>query len=136
MGDVAGLEYMNDDPAEVDVLYAKIVDEEGRLQQAAEAIVDKFVESGLMGRQYDRVKLHVTLMNTLFRKESGDVGDKNDFLENRESFDARPVFEKWGGVRLGRVVIGEVHLSQRRAGRRSKEGYYLPSCIVSLTSCG
>jgi hypothetical protein len=27
----------------------------------------RFVEAGLMKREYDRVKFHVTLMNTLFR---------------------------------------------------------------------
>lgn len=133
---LGGLEYMNDDPAEVDVLYAKIVDKDGKLQTMADKIVTKFVESGLMSRQYDRVKLHATLINTLFRKESGDVGDKNDQGESRESFDARPVLEKWSNIELGLAVIQEVHLSQRRAGKRTKEGYYLPSCIVSLTSCG
>jgi hypothetical protein len=34
------------------------------------------------------------------------------------------------------VEISEIHLSQRRAGRRSAEGYYLPSTILSITTCG
>ena len=38
---ITGLEIMNDDPAEVDVLYAKVDDPSGELQQAAEAIVDR-----------------------------------------------------------------------------------------------
>lgn len=29
-----------------------------------------------MKREYDRVKLHATLLNTLFRKDEGDLGDK------------------------------------------------------------
>jgi hypothetical protein len=29
----------------------------------------------LMRREYDRVKLHLTLINTLFRKEQGGLGD-------------------------------------------------------------
>lgn len=133
--DVSGLEYMNDDPAEVDVLYGKVTDVDGTLQAAADGIVDLFIDSGLMTRQYDKVKLHVTLMNTLFRKDAGDHGDKNDQTE-RESFDSRGVFEGWGDLKLGEVNVTEIHLSQRRAGRRTKEGYYLPSCVVNLISCG
>ena len=38
--------------------------------------VEKFVSSGLMKKEYDKVKLHATLLNTLFRKDEGDIGDK------------------------------------------------------------
>lgn len=55
--EVTGLEYMNDDPGEVDVLYAGVKDDSGTLQKVVEGIVDKFVASGLMRREYDRVKL-------------------------------------------------------------------------------
>jgi hypothetical protein len=44
--------------------------------------VDKFVASGLMRKEYDRVKLHLNL----FKKEQGDLGDK-DLGQARESFD-------------------------------------------------
>ena len=30
-----------------------------------------------MKKEYDRVKLHVTLLNTLFRRDAGDIGDRN-----------------------------------------------------------
>merc|ERR1740129_1363595 len=92
---VCGLEYMNDDPAEVDVLYAKVKDEDGTLQAVADGIVNHFIESGLMTRQYDRVKLHVTLINTIFRRDAGDLGDKNDQME-RESYDSRSILEGRG----------------------------------------
>ena len=39
-----------------------------RLQQVAEQLVENFVSAGLMVREWDRVKLHGTIMNTLFRK--------------------------------------------------------------------
>eukprot|EP00088_Acartia_fossae_P009505 TRINITY_DN14616_c0_g1_i1.p1 TRINITY_DN14616_c0_g1~~TRINITY_DN14616_c0_g1_i1.p1 ORF type:complete len:356 (+),score=78.36 TRINITY_DN14616_c0_g1_i1:43-1110(+) len=132
--EIHGLEIMNDDPGEVDVLYGK-VKESGELQEIAEQIVDKFVDAGLMKREYDRIKFHVTLMNTLFRKDKTDVGDKND-PENRESFDARTILNLYSERRFGKVDISEIHLSQRRAGRRSAEGYYLPSHILKITSCG
>lgn len=114
-------------------------------------IVEKFSNSGLMRKEYDRVKLHVTLLNTLFRKDEGDIGDRhltkvyfsfldstivrNMLFKERESFDAREILETWGGVSLGRVSMSELHLSQRRAGRRTAAGYYLPSAILSVNTC-
>lgn len=41
-----------------------------RLQAIAERLVEHFVSAGLMVREWDRVKLHGTVMNTLFRKDS------------------------------------------------------------------
>jgi len=119
--EISGLEYMNDDPGEVDVLYAGVKDISGNLQKVVDRIVDKFVDSGLMRREYDRVKLHLTLMNTIFRKDQGDLGD-NNMGQCRESFDCRPVLEGWNKLSLGEVKVEEIHLSQRRAGRRTAEG--------------
>ena len=47
---VCGLEIMNDDPAEVDVIYAKITENSQPLQQVADQLVNKFVAAGLMAR--------------------------------------------------------------------------------------
>lgn len=41
-----------------------------RLQVIADRLVEHFVSAGLMVREWDRVKLHGTVMNTLFRKDS------------------------------------------------------------------
>ncbi len=91
---VEGLEIMNDDPSEVDVVYAKVGTnpDSDVLQRLADGLVNRyiffkarrlhnaciksclyfsFVTAGLMVKQYDRVKLHLTLINTLFRTESG-----------------------------------------------------------------
>ena len=114
--------------------------------------VEKFSNSGLMRKEYDRVKLHLTLLNTLFRKDEGDIGDRhltkvcfvqlrsprfetNLLFQERESFDARDILETWGEVSLGRVTMSELHLSQRRAGRRTAAGYYLPSAILAVNTC-
>lgn len=133
---VEGLEIMNDDPSEVDVLYAKI-SQSADLQTVADKIVERFVESGLMRREYDHVKFHVTLMNTLFRKDKTDVGDKSESKsKDRESFDSREILQCFGSHRFGEVSISEIHLSQRRAGRRTPQGYYLPSAILNIVSCG
>uniref|UniRef100_A0A3Q3Q1U4 K Homology domain-containing protein n=1 Tax=Monopterus albus TaxID=43700 RepID=A0A3Q3Q1U4_MONAL len=70
--EVSGIEYMNDDPAMVDVLYAKVrvKDRSDKLQVIADRLVEHFVSAGLMAREWDRVKLHGTVMNTLFRNNS------------------------------------------------------------------
>lgn len=134
--ELTGLEYMNDDPGEVDVLYCGVKDKEGKLQKVVERIVDKFVESGLMRREDESVKLHLTLLNTLFRRDQEEDLVVKAVGRPRESFDCRPVLEGWGSLTLGRVEVGEIHLSQRRAGRRTAEGYYLPSAIMVIGGCG
>lgn len=46
---MAGVEYMNDDPAEVDVLYGKVYVKDGShvLQEVADGVVDHFCSKGL-----------------------------------------------------------------------------------------
>lgn len=41
-----------------------------RLQEIADRLVEHFVSAGLMVREWDTVKLHATVINTLFRKDS------------------------------------------------------------------
>ena len=131
MAMIVGDDY--DDPGDVDVLYGKVRDDSGILQNIVDGIVAKFVQSGLMRRDYDRVKLHVTLLNTLFRKDQGDLGDGE--RKERESFDGRALLASFSQTSLGRVEFTELHLSQRRAGRRTNSGYYLPSAVLSVNSC-
>lgn len=135
--EISGLEIMNDDPSEVDVVYAKVQNDE--LQNLATELVNKFSETGLMPRQFDRVKLHVTVLNTLFRKESDDLGPSStgqgvnrESNNVRETLDARPLLKHFGDFQFGSLSLKEIHLSQRRAGKRSKENYYFPSAIVRL----
>ena len=69
-----------------------------RLQNLADALVDKLVSEGLMKREYDRVKLHATVMNTKQRdspdeqtpakKSRSDVPPR---FKKRTSFDARKI---------------------------------------------
>ena len=65
------------------------------LQTFADRLVDRFVASGIMLREYDRVKLHITVMNSLMRKDPSDaiVSQSNRAsakggTKDRESFDA------------------------------------------------
>lgn len=122
---------------EVDVIYAKVSPSDGsdKLQLLCESLVDAFVQAGLMTRQYERVKIHLTLVNTLFRKDSAGIAE-NELRRGerpRESLDARAVMEIFGERDFCQAEIGEVHLSQRRAGRRTKENYYWPSATIKTT---
>lgn len=127
---IEGLEIMNDDPSEVDVVYGKVKNSE-ELQKLADFLVAKFAESGLMPRQFDRVKLHVTLLNTIFRKGTEDL-ESNSSASGRETLDSRAIMQHFGDFHFGSMILEEIHLSQRRAGKRTKENYYFPSAIVKL----
>lgn len=54
-----------------------------RLQVIADRLVEHFVSAGLMVREWDRVKLHGTVMNTRFRKDrTGRARHINDKLNS------------------------------------------------------
>ncbi|XP_065699391.1 activating signal cointegrator 1 complex subunit 1 isoform X1 [Patagioenas fasciata] len=130
--EVAGVEYMNDDPAVMDVLYAKVRMKDGsdRLQMIADQLVERFVASGLMLKEWDRVKLHATVMNTLFRKDpsaderNSTMTGKSSFKE-RESFNGRNILKHFEHFHFGEVQLDAVRLSQRFSSDTS--GYYATS---------
>ena len=66
----------------------------------ADRLVDRFVSTGLMSREYDHVKLHVTIMNTLMRKDPTGTSEPRQVAprghaahrdRERESFDAQNI---------------------------------------------
>lgn len=132
---LAGIEYMNDDPAEVDVLYARVHFSQGDniLQTLVDNIVDYFAESGLMEKQYDKVKLHLTVMNTLFRDSRGGYEEsKGKDKRARQTFNAVPVFEKFRDFVFGEDVVDTIHLSQRLT--YSRTGYYQDTHSIILSA--
>jgi len=71
-----------------------------RLQMFADRLVDRFVASGMMLHEYDHVKLHITVMNSLMRKDLSNAIVSEDSrtatrtgTKDRESFDATRVIE-------------------------------------------
>ncbi|NXW78420.1 ASCC1 protein, partial [Hirundo rustica] len=133
--EVSGVEYMNDDPAMTDVLYAKVHMKDGsdRLQMIADQLVKQFVASGLMLKEWDRVKLHATVMNTLFRKDpstyraderNNTMTGKSSFKE-RESFNGQNILKLFENFYFGEVQLDSVRLSQRFSSDAS--GYYATS---------
>lgn len=130
---IKGLEYMNDDPAQVDVLYAKVSDSDSGqiLQNIADGIMKTFVNSGFAKKQYDRVKLHATVMNSLRRVDQSIDADFEEKLEKqkkRESFDCRNILKFFGDFDFGTYVLNEIHLSLRFSS--APDGYY--ECISKL----
>uniref|UniRef100_A0A670I967 Activating signal cointegrator 1 complex subunit 1 n=2 Tax=Podarcis muralis TaxID=64176 RepID=A0A670I967_PODMU len=129
--EVAGVEYMNDDPAMMDVLYAKVHLKDGsnKLQHIADRLTDRFVTSGLMMKEWDRVKLHATVMNTIFRKDPSAEEQSNrsagKFFKERESFDGRNILKLFENFCFGEVQLNSVYLSQRFSSDSS--GYYAAS---------
>ncbi|XP_077406868.1 activating signal cointegrator 1 complex subunit 1 isoform X2 [Vanacampus margaritifer] len=133
---VAGIEYMNDDPAMVDVLYAKVnmTDGSDKLQVIADRLVEYFVSVGQMAREWDRVKLHATVMNTRFRKdtaaeEAGVSGRQG--TNEREAFDARNILKTFGANHFGELDLNTVSLSQRYSADRT--GYYASAGSISFS---
>ncbi|NXL86303.1 ASCC1 protein, partial [Alectura lathami] len=136
--EVAGVEYMNDDPAVMDVLYAKVRTKDGsdRLQAIADQLVERFVASGLMLREWDRVKLHATVMNTLFRKDPGGAEERSSAVtgksssKERESFNGRNILKLFENFSFGEAQLDAVLLSQRFSSDAS--GYYATAGRLSL----
>lgn len=69
-----------------------------RLQILADRLVDRFSTTGLMQQEYNRVKLHITVMNTLMRRDPTSIpgerppeGKRGN--KERESFDAMNVMK-------------------------------------------
>lgn len=137
---IKGLEYMNDDPDQVDVLYAKIQSTEGsrRLEDLVNGLVEEFVASGLMRREYDRVKLHLTVMNTLMRKDPNGLvapgGDQRRRAppRDRESFDASNVLRLFGDFNFGSMMVDSIHLSDKLG--VGPDGYYASADRLVLPS--
>ena len=76
--------------------------------------------SGLMKKQFERVKLHATVMNSLCRVDANDENE-NEFSQqntrgnksSRESFDARNILKYFGDYEFGRHVINQLDISIR-----------------------
>ncbi|XP_065179520.1 activating signal cointegrator 1 complex subunit 1-like [Sycon ciliatum] len=145
---IQGVEYMNDDPAEVDILYAKVQlqDQSDRLQELADFLVDRLAAVGVLEKEYDRVKLHATVINTKLRRTpetpaGGSVAaaaaassksrpGKHHRHEPRETFDASRALKDFSNFDFGSVPLTELHLSQRYTA--GDDQFYKPSHILNL----
>lgn len=125
---VRGLEIMNDDLSSVNVLYAKVEMQNPqlteKLQQMSDKISSYYVQAGLAKKEYDGVKLHMTVMNTSFRGSN----------EERMSFDAEEILTKYGDFYFGEFELKQLDLCIRGT-TTTKSGdskYYDTALTVSL----
>uniref|UniRef100_A0A0A9VS66 Activating signal cointegrator 1 complex subunit 1 n=1 Tax=Lygus hesperus TaxID=30085 RepID=A0A0A9VS66_LYGHE len=125
--EMRGIEYMNDDPSAIDVLYGKVTcpTHPDLLQKLSDGIVDFFVKQGLADREYDRVKLHVTLMNTLFRSP-----ESYETKKERETFNGSRIMTMYQDFYFGSDFLTRLDLSLRFSS--SKAGYYQASASINI----
>ena len=64
--EIKGVDIMQKNPKRTDVLYAKI--NHDKVQTIADKIVEEFEKNGFLGQKETKVKLHITLMNSLYRQ--------------------------------------------------------------------
>nr|XP_018906652.1 PREDICTED: activating signal cointegrator 1 complex subunit 1-like [Bemisia tabaci] len=127
-----GLEIMNDDPSEVNVLYAKVKsNDDDLLQTVVDGIVSYFEDYGLLSKQYEKVKLHATLMNTAFDKRSEAEVDPDS--KKRKTFDATKILRDLQDFEFGSTTFEGLDLSVRFS--TGTDGYYTYSTRVNFMSC-
>ncbi|CAK9294071.1 unnamed protein product [Gordionus sp. m RMFG-2023] len=137
-----GIDYMNDDPSDVHVLYAKVdpFSDLDRVQSIADMIVDRLVRECIIEKRLENLKLHATVMISQHKEIDAstqnmpDESHTRNFRSNkpppRESFDARNILKDLAQYDFGETEIPCLHLSKRFA--VDKDGYYLPALVLDL----
>ncbi|XP_060517084.1 activating signal cointegrator 1 complex subunit 1-like [Cylas formicarius] len=128
--DIAGLDCMNGNVKKVNVLYAKakIANESGEfsLQSIVNGLSNHLYHRGLNKEYQENVKLHMTIMNTKYRKVSGSPKRKC----RRLSFDATKIIEKYKDYTFGQCNFDSIHLSHITS--KGDDGFYKPVKIIKL----
>ncbi|KAJ8916247.1 hypothetical protein NQ315_016387 [Exocentrus adspersus] len=131
---VEGIDYMQSNYKKTDVLYAnvKIINEteEVNFQKIVNDIADYFYERGLVLRHTDNVKLHMTLINTKYRKESDNPSPSRKRWVKRVSFDASSIMEKYKDFVFGESDFDSIHLSLISS--KGEDGFYKPLSIIKI----
>lgn len=124
---IQGVEIMNDDHAEVNVLYGRVhCENENLLQTVSDGIVDYLAKAGVIEKQHERVKLHITLMNTKFSQPSEYGADK----KTHNTINATSILKMFENYYFGEEIVNAIHLSQM--GTVTNSGYYKSSFTINL----
>lgn len=128
--DIRTLDCMNANLKKVDVVYAnvKIVNEteEYNLQKIVNDISKHFYHRGLAKKYQENVKLHMTIINTKYRKNSESPKRKH----RRLSIDATKIMEKFRDYHFGYCNFNSVHLSHITM--KGEDGFYKPLAVIKL----
>lgn len=128
--DIRTLDCMNANLKKVDVVYAnvKIVNEteEHSLQNIVNDISRHFYHRGLAKKYQENVKLHMTIINTKYRKNSESPKRKR----RRLSIDATKIMEKFKDYHFGYCNFNSVHLSHITM--KGEDGFYKPLAVIRL----
>ncbi|XP_039279979.1 activating signal cointegrator 1 complex subunit 1 isoform X2 [Nilaparvata lugens] len=124
---ICGVGVLNNDPMKARVVYGKVHDSEQQSWQLlCDNIVDYFTKEGVMEKEYDQVKMHITLMNTVFRRKSS----VETIRKNRKPIDVSSIIKEYENYEFGETTVDAIHLSNMRA--VSSSGYYKPEIILDL----
>ncbi|XP_044268006.1 activating signal cointegrator 1 complex subunit 1-like [Tribolium madens] len=128
---ISGIDCMTTNLKKVDVLYANATivgeNEEFNLQKLVNDLSDHFYERGLVRTYQDNVKLHMTLINTKYRKESGTP--KKRRWVKKQNFDASTIIEKYKEFYFGECALDSIHLSLMST--VGDDGFYQPLSIIT-----
>lgn len=138
-----GVSFFGEDPKETHVLFATLKNEE-RLQKIANDLVGRFAQAGLMDQDDSGVKLHVTLMNSVFRARSlqrqqknprysnGRYGSRGRYNIKRAPFDSTNILQDFCEFSFSEdLILPGIHLSNARITDR-ETGFYAPRFKVDF----
>ena len=122
---IEGLDVIKGNPKRCHVLYAQIKDESNRLQTIADQIVGHYVKSGLLDESNEnKVKLHITFLNSLFRQRllHKDLKTSPKKRIKREVFDAQEIIETYKTHKFGEFIVEKIQLNDIKT--KTEEGFY------------
>lgn len=112
---IRGLDYMNDDPSAVRILYGQVNDKTQLVQKLCDRINATNQELGLTNEFRPNVKLHMTLMNTRYVPHS--------LAKQYKSFDARGILSEFKDFHFGTVQLRTIELLITNTLDESTGGY-------------
>lgn len=129
---ISGVSCMDTDPTAAHVVYAnaKLQEEteEVNLQKIVNDLADYFYERGLVRGHKENVKLHMTLINTKYRKNLPNLPNKR--YPQRQPIDATSLIEKYKDFYFGEALLDEIHLSIMST--VADDGFYKPLSVLKL----
>lgn len=90
-----------------------------------------FCISGVLAKNYKDGKLHITLLNSTYKKDTKTSPEKGKKQwEKRQPFDATKIFEKLEHFDFGEQSFKEIHISLME--KVGPDGYYQSLAAVPI----